>query len=643
MLNHIMHSNQQVVTHPVEHLTADDIASLPELPMMQADDGTWYCDGESTQETTKGYQLFDKSTAQDGFIKSDGTVESVTWIKHTDYIKVSGSYVCMHHCISTTGALGYIAFYDSEKNFMSGSVQLVDEKNPDNPVTVDIPENAVYFRCNVQTDLLDTAIITVDYVPAEMEYEPYTGGKPSPNHDYPSPITNTYPAGTYKAICGDKVYKVVLDDDLRSVPNYADRVVIDTGRGLMWVERKVNSAEFDGSDDENWWQYIDSNGFIISIDSMVIGNRSNAYCSHFTNSNKEISGVYEQGFWSGVGNNRFYIIEVSELATTVDEWKSWLSSNPVTVHYILATPTTHQSIPTQLVTISTGKSAQILNTVNDKADFLKVRGDSWQLVQDEIVDEDGNVTQPAIPSPEYPSEIKDVGGTLRSSGWNYYSGSDIEGTQNNNSGIIQTIQPGTYTFMADVESSDTDNTKCFILFYNGTTMLNGVIISRGKGAQTTVTLSDYVTKFTCYASNSNLNSLGDTFSFRNIQITKGDTTRPYDRHRGNSITLPTLRGLPDGTRDVLYVDRKARRAWVERKVGLVESYNGESVGDLFMSNTGELSTGAVVHYKLATPVTEELPYSDYLLDTCQWETNLFVDCDSHLVPEIEIGCKILGR
>ena len=74
MLNHIMHSNQQVVTHPVEHLTADDITSLPELPMTQADDGTWYCDGESTQVVQEqGKNLFDGIVREkDGLYDVDG-------------------------------------------------------------------------------------------------------------------------------------------------------------------------------------------------------------------------------------------------------------------------------------------------------------------------------------------------------------------------------------------------------------------------------------------------------------------------------------------------------------------------------------------------------------------------------------------
>lgn len=832
-------AKEEIPTHPVEYLTKDDISALPVLPMTQSADGTWYCDGESTQVVQEqGKNLFDKTKAQDGYIKSDGTVEVVSYVKCTDYVKVSGNYVCMKNCITITSNIRYHAFYDSEKNFISGAVQFVDEKNPDVPVTVDIPENAVYFRCRIELSLIDAAMICVDYTPTE--YEPFQPKMPSP--DYLSPITNTYTAGTYKAVCGDKVYKVVLDDDLRNVPGTADRVVIDAGRGVMRVERNIGAIEFNGNEkfaigyntSENFQEFslssIDYNGLNATKETLC---NIFPYCGkgNVANSCRQISKTF---------GLRFIVSTDIVPNKKIDEFKEYLAQRytdgvPVIFYYVL-NPTTHQSIPTQLLAIQSGKSAQILNTVNDKADFLKVRGDSWQKVQEkgknmidnnpakwkigyniswhpiegtawvygrstdkacieipvlpntkygffnsdtenywisriiesdndglgyvnhvfysnisqnveqysftstanttklvfqlsttpdsdsnlpditedfiraiQITLEQGEPTkytafQPAMPSLEYSSEIKDVGGKMQSCGWNYYSGGDVEGTQNENSGTIQTIPPGTYTFTADVESSDTDNTKCFILFYNGTIMLNGVTIGRGKGAQTTVTISENVTKFTCYASNSSLNSLGDTFSFRNIQIVKGDTTHPYDRHRGNSITLPTLRGLPDGTRDVLYVDRKAKRAWVERKVwtDILDGSDDEDI--LFFSQTvgnfvtvklshdaikykkplcnyfvGKTSAGyekgitinhlsravilddvviqsldyfkewisnnnVIVQYALATPVIEELPYSDYMLDTCQWETNIsFVDCDENLNPEITAIIKTLGN
>ena len=73
-----------------------------------------------------------------------------------------------------------------------------------------------------------------------------------------------------------------------------------------------------------------------------------------------------------------------------------------------------------------------------------------------------------------------------------------------------------------------------------------------------------------------------------------------------TVTLPTLRAIPDSNiRDeVAYIGAGQWR--VTRRVGVISSYAGESVGNTWASSTGQLTTGAVVWYTLATPTTETL-------------------------------------
>ena len=71
-----------------------------------------------------------------------------------------------------------------------------------------------------------------------------------------------------------------------------------------------------------------------------------------------------------------------------------------------------------------------------------------------------------------------------------------------------------------------------------------------------------------------------------------------------TVTLPVLRAIP-GTdiRDTLaYI---GGGQWqVTRRVGVIDSYAGESVGSTWASSTGQLTTGAVIWYTLAAPTTE---------------------------------------
>ena len=57
-----------------------------------------------------------------------------------------------------------------------------------------------------------------------------------------------------------------------------------------------------------------------------------------------------------------------------------------------------------------------------------------------------------------------------------------------------------------------------------------------------------------------------------------------------------------------------------QRIGRIESYNGESVGDVFMSSTGELSTGATVIYPLAKPIETPLT-ADELAQYAALHTN----------------------
>lgn len=43
-----------------------------------------------------------------------------------------------------------------------------------------------------------------------------------------------------------------------------------------------------------------------------------------------------------------------------------------------------------------------------------------------------------------------------------------------------------------------------------------------------------------------------------------------------------------------------------QRIGIIDGYNGESVGDVWMSTTGQLTTGAKVVYQLDEPITSQI-------------------------------------
>lgn len=112
----------------------------------------------------------------------------------------------------------------------------------------------------------------------------------------------------------------------------------------------------------------------------------------------------------------------------------------------------------------------------------------------------------------------------------------------------------------------------------------------------------------------------------------------YEPYKEKTIPLSTpiaLRGIHSETGNITidgtkYLSDVIDKEKVTRYIGYIASYNGEDVGDLWMSTTGQLNTGATVIYALSEPITEPLPPEDvqalkelktfYPSSVISWET-----------------------
>ena len=103
------------------------------------------------------------------------------------------------------------------------------------------------------------------------------------------------------------------------------------------------------------------------------------------------------------------------------------------------------------------------------------------------------------------------------------------------------------------------------------------------------------------------------------EVSKIKVTNGADLSQTITLAEPvTLRGIPvssggnitiDGQQYIAdYIDSLTGK--VNHLNGYIDSYNGEEVGAIFMSTTGQLTTGAKVIYKLSQPTQEDLPQQD---------------------------------
>lgn len=147
----------------------------------------------------------------------------------------------------------------------------------------------------------------------------------------------------YEPFTGFETTALQLNQPLRALPNGV-KDTIENGV----VTRRVGVVTFDGSSDEAWEEYTGStktvHTYMINLDKPRGIN--DAICDKL---------VYIQDCWKkniefsystfAVGRG-FYLNTNGEIST-VDLFKTWLQSNPITVWYELATPTTEQiTLPT---------------------------------------------------------------------------------------------------------------------------------------------------------------------------------------------------------------------------------------------------------------------------------------------------------
>lgn len=104
-----------------------------------------------------------------------------------------------------------------------------------------------------------------------------------------------------------------------------------------------------------------------------------------------------------------------------------------------------------------------------------------------------------------------------------------------------------------------------------------------------------------------------------------------------TVTLPVLRAIPgtDICDTLAYI---GGGQWqVTRRVGVIGSYAGESVGNTWVSSTGQLTTGAVVWYEVATPATETVTLGTLYSYPVQTTLDISGDFPSDVVGTCKTG------
>lgn len=131
---------------------------------------------------------------------------------------------------------------------------------------------------------------------------------------------------------------ITLTEPLRGVGEYRDRIMCRDG---VWgIERQTHKMEFDGSQDEVWaLQSVNDNGIANYMYNLkVMGSKiiKVLLCNRLQYDSSLIANATRNGVLVGAGATLY--IRLKEVKT-LDDFRKWLTENPLIIVYPLATPT----------------------------------------------------------------------------------------------------------------------------------------------------------------------------------------------------------------------------------------------------------------------------------------------------------------
>ena len=132
--------------------------------------------------------------------------------------------------------------------------------------------------------------------------------------------------------------------ELCKIETYRDKIRQDLDTGKWYLHKETGKVVFDGSVDENWANYATATeqaNYIVVSDCYVADSTNTmfkGFSNYFVPAQQGAIYSNERQGVSFMVNQAGILIKNSQ-TTTVEQFKTWLSSHPTSVYYPLATPT----------------------------------------------------------------------------------------------------------------------------------------------------------------------------------------------------------------------------------------------------------------------------------------------------------------
>lgn len=144
-------------------------------------------EGVVNQKTTTGKNLFDENNLTRNLVLENGDITTNASWNMSNYIEVSGNtnYVVKRNDTARTSQSFILIEFDVDKKIIKRNVQGV--RNTNIPYTITTTDTTRYLIFNYNNTYNNT-MLQLEKGDTSTDYEPYTGGQPSPSPEFPQEI-----------------------------------------------------------------------------------------------------------------------------------------------------------------------------------------------------------------------------------------------------------------------------------------------------------------------------------------------------------------------------------------------------------------------------------------------------------------------
>ena len=256
--------------------------------------------------------------------------------------------------------------------------------NSDTSLTITTSSTATYLGIFVKAtstspsktlqEIAET--IQVEKNSSVTPYEPYCGGIPSPNPDYPQNVkvvtgNNTIHISNNNNTISQEFLLPLGNIELCNIPNtdYQDYFFKDLSDNKWYKHSEIGKVVYDGSNDEEWRSWFNTTNDNIGFYSYIYDCSTDANpsalsnygkCNRFTEAvtrNDIVDGLEEKykliggsaNTYLGIGLSKTKLNNYSTKELAIASFKEWLSTHNTIVYYVLREATDTQITDTTLI------------------------------------------------------------------------------------------------------------------------------------------------------------------------------------------------------------------------------------------------------------------------------------------------------